>query len=137
MIGSRNRVTLLTVIRNGLDMQSLQYFKHLNQISHNITNAMGESLSLVGQLATKAEATPKERLDTLTQIAALNNRYAKHNIAMLSFTRMYFDMLDWLYASILAFGDRTPALSINLNQDTPTDKGEQLPTNPKVVTTVV
>jgi hypothetical protein len=136
-IGSRNRVTLLTVIRNGLDMDSLQYFKHLNQISHNITNAMGESLSLVGQLATKAEATPKERLDTLTQIAALNNRYAKHNIALLSFTKMYFDALDWLYASILAFGGRTPALSINLNQDTPTDKGEQLPTNPKVVTTVV
>lgn len=132
------RASLLDVIRNGLDMQSLQYFKQLNQVSHNITNAMGESLSLIGQLAAKTEVTPKEKLDTLTQIAALNNKYARHNIELLSFTQRYFDVLDLLFETMMNFGKRSSSAVVDTTKNNEAAiNGEPLAVNPKVVTAVI
>ena len=129
---------MLDVIRNGLDMQSLQYFKQLNQVSHNITNAMGESLGLIGQLATKTEVTPKEKLDTLTQIAALNNKYARHNIELLSFTQRYFDVLDLLFETMMNFGKRSSSAVVDTTKNNEAAiNGEPLAVNPKVVTAVI
>lgn len=110
---------LLTVLQNGLSMNTIQYFQNLCQVASNMTSAMATSLTLIHELNTKELPTTKERIDYLTQIAAVNNKYAKQNIALLSFTGGYFDMLDSLFGLVLDMGNTNTAPMINLTQSTP------------------
>ena len=100
-------------------MNTIQYFQNLCQVASNMTSAMATSLTLIHELNTKELPTTKERIDYLTQIAAVNNKYAKQNIALLSFTGGYFDMLDSLFGPVLDMCNTNTAPMINLTQSTP------------------
>lgn len=106
--------TLINVLYNGIDMYAIEYFNNLCQVAFNTTNAMGQSLAMIGELNKKEGATTKDKLDLLTQIASVNNKYANQNIAMLSFTKMYFDMVDSLFGFVMDLGT-APALAVKLD----------------------
>lgn len=86
---------------NGIDIVSINYMQRLCQVSVNITQAMVASSNLLTEMAKKPTPNLKERIDFVTRVVAVNQKYARQNAYLLSFMHDYFNMYDSMVQTAL------------------------------------
>lgn len=95
--------SFLDYLYNGNDMTSINYMQQLCQLSLNLTEAMVKSAALIEDINKKPMSTLKEKMDVVTQVVAVNNRYAKQNAAVLGFMTDYFKVFDYMADTVMSF----------------------------------